>query len=606
MYIFFKIQEIYTFVTYNYCVSLDNYRHRRHVIDTLINQILTFSENYPELAVHITTVFRWIFAVLAAYILLISIVSLLSTRATPEIWGYFMVEDGGNYPITHWENVIGRSRSADIRIPLRTISNNHALLVRRAEDKWMIKDLGSSNGVKVNGYKLDPEKRYVINPGDLIEMGGTKSTITPPSIEETRNNRYMRRLDKEPVAPWKILLAITAFQLMTMVQLVLSMGTDITASALLSIVILSAVMWGYVMIFNAMGRCGFEMEMIAFFLSTINLAVTASSDPGSVFKELIAILLGLALMIFICVYMRDISRLRKIKPLLIGLSVIALIINLVFGTAKYGATNWIKIGESGSVQPSEIVKLAFIVIGAGTLEELYEKRETIIYAVFSLFCLGCLALMSDFGTALIFFATYLVVSFLRSGDFSRFILTGVAAGAMGLIVLKFKPYIASRFDAWGHVWEAEFMDDLGYQQTRTMSFGAGGGLLGLGAGNGSLKYVGASNTDLVFGFVMEEWGFIIAILAVLCIATLSVFAVMHIVAGRSTIYTILACSAATMFLVQTMLNVFGAIDLFPLTGVTFPFVSTGGTSLMTSWAMLAYFKAADMRRNASLAVRKEE
>ena len=544
--------------------------------------------------------------VLAAYILLISIVSLLSTRATPEIWGYFMVENGGNYPLTHWENVIGRSRSADIRIPLRTISNNHALLVRRSEDKWMIKDLGSNNGIEVNGYKLDPEKRYVISPGDLVEMGGTKSTISPPSIEETRNNRFMRRLDKEPVAPWKILLAITAFQLMTIVQLVLSMGTEMKASALICIALLCAVMWAYVMIFNAMGSRGFEMEMIAFFLSTINLAVTASSDPGSVFKEFIAILLGLALMIFMCIYMRDISRLRKVKPVLIGLSVIALIINLVFGTAKYGATNWIKIGDSGSIQPSELVKLAFILIGAGTLEELYEKKNTVVYAAFSLFCLGCLAMMSDFGTALIFFATYLVVSFLRSGDISRFILTGVAALAMGLIVLRFKPYIASRFDAWGHVWEAQFMDDLGYQQTRTMSFGAGGGLLGLGAGNGSLKYVGAANTDLVFGFVMEEWGFIIAVLAVLCIATLSVFAVMHIVAGRSTIYTILACSAATMFLVQTMLNVFGAIDLFPLTGVTFPFILTGGTSLMTSWAMLAYFKAADMRRNASLAVGKED
>ena len=284
--------------------------------------------------------------VLAAYILLISIVSLLTTRATPEIWGYYMVEDGGGYPITHWENVIGRSKSTDIRIPLRTVSNNHALLVRRSEDKWMIKDLGSSSGTKVNGFSLDPDKRYVINPGDLIEMGGTRATITPPSVEETRNNRYMRRLDREPVAPWKILIAITAFQMMTIVQLILSMGTQITASALLSIVILSAVMWAYVMIFNAMGRRGFEMEMIAFFLSTINLAVTASSDPGSVLKELIAILLGLALMIFMCVYMRDITRLRKIKPVLIGLSVIALIINLVFGTAKYGATNWIKIGES--------------------------------------------------------------------------------------------------------------------------------------------------------------------------------------------------------------------------------------------------------------------
>lgn len=517
-----------------------------------------------------------------------------------------MVEEGGGFPITHWENVIGRSRSADINIPLTTVSNNHALLIRRDEDKWMVKDLGSQNGTKVNGYRLDPDKRYIISPGDQIDMGGVISTITPPSIEETRNNRFMRRLDKEPVAPWKILLAITIFQLLTIVQLVLGMGEEITASALLCIALLCVVMWAYVMFFHITGSRGFEMEMIAFFLSTINLAVTASSDPGSVVKEFIALLIGLALMIFMCFYMRDLNRTRKVKPVLIGLSIAALLINLIFGTAQYGATNWIRIGDSLSVQPSELVKLAFILIGAGTLEELYDRKNTVIYAAFSLFCLGCLALMSDFGTALIFFATYLVVSFLRSGDFSRFVLTGVAAGAMGLIVLKFKPYIASRFNAWGHVWEPEFMDDLGYQQTRTMSFGAGGGMLGLGAGNGSLKYVGASNTDLVFGFVMEEWGFIIAVLLVLCIATLSVFAVMHIVAGRSTFYTILACSAATMFLVQTMLNVFGAIDLFPLTGVTFPFVSTGGTSLLTSWAMLAYFKAADMRRNAGPAVGKEE
>lgn len=544
--------------------------------------------------------------VLAAYILLIAIVSLLTTRATPEIWGYYMVEDGGNFPITHWENVIGRSRSADINIPLTTVSNNHALLIRRDEDKWMIKDLGSKNGTKVNGYALDPQKRYIINPGDQIDMGGVIATITPPSIEETRNNRYMRRLDKEPVHPWKILLAITVFQILTIVQLVLGMGGDITGMAILPIALLSAVMWAYVMFFHATGRRGFEMEMIAFFLSTINLAVTASSDPGAVLKEFIAIVIGLGLMIFISIYMQDLGRTRRVKPVLIGLSVAALLINLIFGTAQYGATNWIRIGDSLSVQPSEIVKLAFILIGTGTLEELYDRKNTLVYAGFSFFCLGCLALMSDFGTALIFFATYLVVSFLRSGDISRFALTGVAAGAMGLIILRFKPYIASRFDAWGHVWEPEFMDDLGYQQTRTMAFGSGGGLLGLGAGNGSLKYVGASNTDLVFGFVMEEWGFIIAVLLVLCIATLSVFAVMHIVAGRSTFYTILACSAATMFLVQTMLNVFGAVDLFPLTGVTFPFVSTGGTSLLTSWAMLAYFKAADMRRNAGLTAGKEE
>ena len=553
----------------------------------------------------ITTVFRWIFVVLAAYILLISIVSLLTTRATPEIWGYFMVEDGGNFPITHWENVIGRSRSADLNIPLATVSNNQALLTRYDEEHWVYKDLDSKNGSFVNGRQLDPSKKYLIEPGDEIVTGGVYSTVTPPSLEETQNNEVMRRMDKEPVAPWKILLAITLFQAMTVVQLVLGMGEEITAGAVASFVILIVVEWAYITFFKAMGRKGFEMEMIAFFMSTINLAVTTSFDPSITFKGLVALLLGVSLMIFMCIYLRDLERTRKIRPMLLLLAIAALFINLIFGRAEFGATNWIHIG-SLQMQPSEIVKVAFIAIGAGTLEELYDKRNTIMYAVFSLYCLGCLALMNDFGTALIFFATYLVVSFLRSGDFSRLILTGVAAGAMGLMVLKFKPHVASRFSAWGHVWDPEIVDAAGYQQSRTMSFGAGGGMLGLGAGNGSLKGVVASNTDLVFGFVMEEWGYIIAVLLVLCIITLSLFAVMNIVAGRSTFYTICACGAATMFMVQTMLNVFGSIDLFPLTGVTFPFVSTGGTSMLASWAMLAYFKASDMRRDASLAVRREE
>lgn len=578
---------------------------RSIAISGFIEAILNFSAEHPALATDLTTVFRWIFVVLAAYILLISIFSLLSTRATPEIWGYYMVEGGGSFPLTHWENVIGRTRTADLNIPISTISNNQALLVRRGENKWMVKDLHSKNGTKINGHDLDPEKRYLIGPGDIIEMGGVRSTVTPTSLEESRNNKYMRRLDKEPVAPWKILIAITLFQALTIVQLVLGMGSEMTATALLSIVILSVVMWAYVLFFSSLGSRGFEMEMIAFFMSTLNLAVTASFDPTAVLKELIAMLAGIALMIFMIFYLRDLDRTRRVRPILIGLGVVALLINLIFGNAEFGATNWIRIGGV-SMQPSEIVKIAFICIGAGTLEELYDKKNTYMYAGFSLFCLACLALMNDFGTALIFFATFLVVSFLRSGDFSRMILTGVAAGALGLMALRFKPHIASRFSAWGHVWDAGVMDDAGYSQTRTMSFGAGGGLLGLGAGNGSLKGIFAGNTDLVFGFVMEEWGLIIAILLVLCIATLSVFAVMSIVAGRSTFYTILACGAATMFLVQTMLNVFGAVDLFPMTGVTFPFVSTGGTSLLTSWAMLAYFKATDMRRSASLAVREEE
>ena len=99
----------------------------------------------------------------------------------------------------------------------------------------------------------------------------------------------------------------------------------------------------------------------------------------------------------------------------------------------------------------------------------------------------------------------------------------------------------------------------------------------------------------------EEWGLIIGVLSVLCIVTLAVFAVRACRAGRSSFYTIDACAATSLLVFQTCLNVFGAVDLLPLTGVTFPFVSNGGSSMVASWGLLAFLKATDTRQNASFA-----
>lgn len=118
-------------------------------------------------------------------------------------------------------------------------------------------------------------------------------------------------------------------------------------------------MWGYFLAMRSIRRVGFEMESIAFFLSTLSLAVTASSAPGSLFKQLAALLLGLVLFVVLGVFLRDLDRVKRIRWLMAGGAILLLGATLVLGQAKFGAVNWITFGGF-SLQPSELAKICYI------------------------------------------------------------------------------------------------------------------------------------------------------------------------------------------------------------------------------------------------------
>jgi cell division protein FtsW (lipid II flippase) len=130
-----------------------------------------------------------------------------------------------------------------------------------------------------------------------------------------------------------------------------------------------------------------------------------------------------------------------------------------------------------------------------------------------------------------------------------------------------------------------------------------GGLFGLGIGQGWMKNVFAADSDVVFATLAEEWGIIMPVMLVLAIVALALFAVRCAAISRSSFYTIGACTAGAILIVQTIFNVLGTVDVLPLTGVTFPFVSNGGSSMICAWGLLAFIKAADTRKSASFAVR---
>ena len=567
-------------------------------LQTLLDTVTALLAEHPMAGEWYMAFVRFLFPVLAILILYRAVRSLLKIPHTPETWGQLSLPNGAPILLTHWENIIGRSKTADVHLNYPSISRQHAALCRGRDENWTIYDLGSKGGTLVNGEKV--EDSAPVKLGDTIMLGGVPLVFLPQTVAEREAMEEKRRAER-PATIWPSFLWLTLFQVLACLQLIVAAGTEASVMIPLAFLGLTVVMWLYFATLRATHCVGFEMETIAFFLSTLSLAVTASSAPGSLFKQFVAVLLGLVLFLVLGLFLRDLGRVQKNRWLMAAAAIALLGITLVIGKSKYGAVNWISIGPL-SFQPSEIAKICYIFAGSATLERLFHKRNLTLFILLTGVCIGCLGLMSDFGTAAIFFVTFLVIAYMRSGDFATLsLICGGAVFGAGIIV-KFKPYILSRFASWGHAWEAA--STTGYQQTRTMSAAASGGLLGMGAGNGWLHRVPAADTDLVFGMLCEEWGLLIAFLAVGSIITLAFFAARACRVGRSSFYTIAACAAGSLLVFQTCLNVFGSVDLLPLTGVTFPFVSNGGSAMMSAWGLLAFLKATDTRENASFAIQR--
>lgn len=389
-----------------------------------------------------------------------------------------------------------------------------------------------------------------------------------------------------------VMLFLTIYQVI-MSYCVLSQDSENFSELLLYFSAYIIAEWIYYFIFAIVQNRHISLEIVAFALSSISLFVTASVSPGKTQTQFVAIFIGLALYIAMVQYMESTTRTGAIRIPMAIAAIGLLAFTLVFASYTNGAKNWIYIGPI-SIQPSEFVKLAFIYVGAATLDKIQSTKSLTAYVFFSVGCVGLLGLMSDFGTALIYFATFILIAFLRSGDIRTIVLVCTAAVIGAILILTLKSYILNRFASYRHIWEHMY-DSGGYQQTRTLIYSASGGFFGVGIGNGHLRDIFAATEDLIFGLVCEELGMLTGFLIVITLILLAFAASYNAKFSRSSFFTIAACAAAGMIIVQTSLNVFGVTDFLPLTGVTLPFVSRGGSSMICSWGLLAFIKAADSR-----------
>lgn len=501
---------------------------------------------------------------------------------------------GESKPVLYWENSLGRSKSSDIMIDDPTVSRDHAVLLRRKEG-WFVNDVGSKSGTFVNGTLT--EGRTALRVDDVIKMGESEYIIkrTDDVIVDGRSWFFNRPKNKASIKPSMLMLLISVFMFFLAVEASLCDEVQ-DFEPFLVWGIFTAVSWIFYNVSTKLiKRVNFELESLAIFMSGTGVMMLVRQEFKQSIVQTIAMVGGMICFCIIIKFIEDPDRVEKVRYPFYVLAVLFLVVNLLFARVTNGAANWISIGGI-SVQPSEFVKVIYILVSASALDKLLTKGNLLQFIIFSVICVGALILMSDLGTALIFFCTFLFIAFMRSGDFKTVVLAIVAAVLGASFVLSFKPYIADRFSAWGKCFE--LADSTGYQQARVLTYSASGGLIGVGVGNGYLKYLFASESDLVFGLLCEELGLIISVCMVVCIIGLVIYARAITTRSRSTFYSISACCAAGLMLVQTALNVFGATDILPLTGVTLPFVSLGGSSMISCWCLLAFIKAADERTYA--------
>ena len=563
-------------------------------LQTLLNLVQQSRETYAAV---FWAVSRYLVPALGAWLLLHCARPLISFRREPEIWAWLKFTDGTQVAVTHWENVIGRAKSSDITVALSTVSRNHAVLTRYDDGSWTITDASSKTGTWVNGERVDIR---AIGQGDVISIGGVDMELQPITKRQEQLQSQLRTGGSSGWSGLLGLLILTLLQAVMLTGFLLNGPEEEFGAYFLGFGAVAVCQWGLFFFYLAIRRRSFEVETLAFFLCTLGAAAIATVKPGELGKQSAAMVLGVLMFLLIGWSLRDLERAKRFRYLAVLAGVGFLVVTLLFGKEYYGAKNWLVIGNL-SLQPSELSKVCFVYAGASTMDRIMNKRNLILFIAYSVVICGLLALMNDFGTALIFFCAFLIIAYLRSGSMGTIALACTALGFAGVLALRIAPHALSRFATWRHIWDDPF--NSGYQQTQAIMCIASGGLFGLGPGNGYLQKVFAADSDIVFATVSEEWGLLVAVQMVLAISTLGLFAIRTSRVSRSSFYCIGGCTAAGILLIQASLNCLGTVDILPFTGVTFPFLSNGGTSMIGAWGLLAFVKAADTRQNASFAVR---
>lgn len=288
------------------------------------------------------------------------------------------------------------------------------------------------------------------------------------------------------------------------------------------------------------------------------------------------------------------------KYIYLALLAITMILPFIFGDTIYGATNWVSIGPL-SFQPSEIGKVALVLFLASTLSNGEERkrgyRGLIFPGVITVISLGCLVLQKDLGAVLLYYLTALLMLFVATQSFALPTLGLVAGGCGSVLGYYLFGHVRVRVSAWLNPWAD--INGKGYQVVQGLFAIGTWGWLGSGLTRGTPTKIPMHISDYIFAAVCEEFGNIIGIVILLCYLGIILLCLQVAFRYSHAFYRLVIVGIASLFGMQIFIIIGGVLKILPLTGITTPFMSAGGSSIIVCMGMIGLITYFSYKARAS-------
>lgn len=337
---------------------------------------------------------------------------------------------------------------------------------------------------------------------------------------------------------------------------------------------------------------------IVFNLLSTGLSILYRLSPDYGTRQAYYTLAGIISFFVILLVMRRLDIRYEHRYLLGGAILALLLVTQIFGTEINGSKNWIDLSFT-NVQPSEFIKLIFVFFMACLLDKELNTWRFARIAASMLVIVVFFVLQRDMGSAFIFFIVFLMMLFTK--DIKGYYTAASAGAAVGGAFISYFAfsYIKFRVLAWVNPWK--YVAGKSYQITQSLFAVATGGLIGTGLFLGDPKFIPAVHTDFIFSAICEETGIFGGIFLLSIYALLSAIGMDISTKCSNPIYSAAALGLTSLTVIQTLIIVCGVLNIIPITGVTLPFISYGGSSLLSQFmniGLLYYIQSMDTRSNS--------